>query len=276
MRTGARIGEESARGLAHSRTLARARACFCQTKALRGFTLIEVLLSVGILAGLLVVVLYFYQQAAELRTELLLETERSSSARLLMDRLTTELRTARTHTFYEVPMVGDATYLQFITTDVPSQEAWTGEKLGRITRPESDLKLVSYGTETSLDDTNVLGLGRTEEALVELRTAPSETTIRGTAATNRASVLITDAFRFMRFRYYDGYDWLEAWSETYLPRGVEVTLGAEPLPPEVELAEYPYEVFRRVIALPASNEEDSMDFELPAETAAPQSAEVRR
>src|SRR5688572_24203718 len=84
------------------------------------FTLVEVLLAVGIVAGLLVVVLFFYQQAAQLRTELLVDAERSSSARLLMERLTTELRTARAHTFYEVPLVGHATYLQFITVDLPS------------------------------------------------------------------------------------------------------------------------------------------------------------
>lgn len=225
------------------------------------FTLVEVLLAVGIIAGLLVVVLYFYQQAAELRTELLVAAERSSAARLLMDRLTAELRTARAHTFYEVPMVGDSSYLQFITTDLPSPTAWTGERLGRITRPESDLKLVSYGTEVSREDTNVIGLARAEEPLVELRTAPASEAVLPDidATTNKANtILITDAFRYIRFRYYDGYNWLESWSDTFLPKGVEVTLGSEPMPPEVELEEYPYEVFRRVIYLPGSDADEQI------------------
>ena len=252
------------------------RAKYFRRRVRNAFTLIEVLLAVGIVAGLLVVVLYFYQQAAELRTELLVETERGSAARLLMDRLTAELRTARPHTFYETPMVGDGTYLQFITTDMPSQGSWSGEKLGRVTRPESDLKLVSYGAETSAEDTNVVGLARTEEPLVELRTAPRETTVIEPAATNCNSILITEAFRFIRFRYYDGYNWLEAWSETYLPLGVEVTLGSEALPPEVEPEEYPYEVFRRVIALPGSDEDDALNFEVPEEAIAPLTVEVGR
>ena len=240
------------------------------------FTLIEVLLAVGIIAGLLVVVLYFYQQAAELRTELLVDAERSSAARLLMDRLTTELRTARTHTFYEVPLVGDATYLQFITTDLPSQTAWTGERLGRITKPESDLKLVSYGTEVSLEDTNVVGLARSEEALVELRTAAaSEATLPVGANTNKTNrILITDAFKFVRFRYYDGYKWLENWNDTFLPKGVEVTVGSESMPAEVD--EYPYEVFRRVIALPASDADEQRLRDLLIDPITPATAEVGR
>jgi type II secretory pathway pseudopilin PulG len=229
------------------------------------FTLVEVLLAVGIIAGLLVVVLFFYQQAARLRTELLADAERSSAARLLMERLTSELRTARTHTFYEVPLVGDSTYLQFIAVDLPSQGSWTGERLGRISRPESDLKLVSYGAEVSPEDTNVVGLARAEEPLVELRSAVSETTVVAPGTeTNSHSVLITEAFRYIRFRYWDGYDWLESWSETFLPKGVEVTLGGEPMPAELETPEeYPYEVFRRVIYLPGGGgNEDDMFFDL--------------
>lgn len=242
------------------------------------FTLIEVLLAVAIIAGLLMVVLYFYQQAAELRTELLLDAERSSSARLLMDRLTTELRAARTHTFYEVPMVGDSTYLQFITTDLPSQTAWTGERLGRITKPESDLKLVSYGAEVSLEDTNVVGLARAEEPLVELRTSlANETTLPLDAGTNKTNrILITEAFKYLRFRYYDGYKWLESWNDTFLPKGVEVTLGSEPMPTELDAEEYPYEVFRRVIALPASDADEQMFQDLLIEPITPTTAEVAK
>jgi type II secretory pathway pseudopilin PulG len=242
------------------------------------FTLVEVLLAVGIIAGLLMVVLYFYQQAAELRTELLLDAERSSSARLLMDRLTTELRAARSHTFYEVPMVGDSTYLQFITTDLPSQIAWTGERLGRITKPETDLKLVSYGAEVSLEATNVVGVVRAEEALVELRTTvSSEVTLSTGASTNKTNrIFIAEAFKYLRFRYYDGYKWIESWSDTFLPKGVEVTLGSEPMPADVEAEKYPYEVFRRVIALPTSDADEQRFKGLLTDRVMPTTAEVGR
>jgi prepilin-type N-terminal cleavage/methylation domain-containing protein len=240
----------------------------------RAFTLVEVLLAVGIIAGLLVVVLFFYQRAAQLRTDLLLDAERSSAARLLMERLTAELRTARSHTFYAVPLAGGSTHLQFIAVDLPSQSPWAGERFGRVSHPESDLKLVSYGAEVSLEDTNIVGLGRSEAPLVDLRTAvPESTVVLPAAETNKAnSVLLTEAFRFIRFRYWDGYDWRESWSETFLPKGVEVSLGSEPVPAELEGEEYPYEVFRRVIYLPGSAENDDdmlfdLLFEPTAETA---------
>lgn len=241
------------------------------SRAARAFTLVEVLLAVGIIAGLLVVVLFFYQQAAQLRTDLLVDAERSSSARLLMERITAELRTARTHTFYEVPLVGDSTYLQFIAVDLPTQSGWTGERLGRVSRPESDLKLVSYGAEVSQEDTNIVGLARSEEPLVELRSVVESVAVLPAVETNKtSSIIITDAFRFIRFRYWDGFKWLESWSETYLPKGVEVSLGSEPMPADVEMTEYPYEVFRRVIYLPGSAGDDDLFFDLifePIETA---------
>ena len=244
----------------------------------RAFSLIEVLLAVGIIAGLLGIVLFFYQQAAHLRTELLLETERISAARLLIDRLTTELRAARTHNYYAVPLVGSSSYLQFITTALPSQLNWSGERFGRITRPESDLKLVSYNAGTLPEDTNAVGLTRSEETLVEFRTvAASEATLAPSESTNdTGALLITDQFQFVRFRFWDGYDWLDSWNETFLPKGVEISLGAQPLPPEIDPAEYPHEVFRRVIHIPASVETpDDPLFELMEEPTA-QTAEVAR
>jgi hypothetical protein len=95
------------------------------------FTLVEVLLAVGIIAGLLMVVLYFYQQAAELRTELLLDAERSSARDWSWSIDDGAARGANAYILRSA-LVGDATYLQFITTDLPSQTAWTGERLWAV------------------------------------------------------------------------------------------------------------------------------------------------
>src|SRR5205085_11151267 len=88
------------------------------------FTLIEVVLAIVIAVGMLVVVLFFYQQAADLRTQLLQETEHLSVARLLMDRITGELRTTRRHVFFQGAFIGESDFLQFIKTDIPSRAAW--------------------------------------------------------------------------------------------------------------------------------------------------------
>jgi len=124
----------------------------------------------------------------------------------------------------------------------------------------------------------VVGLARSEEALVELRTAlASEATLPVGASTNNTNrILITEAFKYIRFRYYDGYKWLATWSDTFLPKGVEVTLGSEPMPGDVEVDGYPYEVFRRVIALPASDADEQRLRDLLVEPLTPATAEVRR
>ena len=232
-----------------------------------GFTLIEVLLATVIITGLLVVVLFFYQQSAQLRTDLLVEAERISVARLLMDRITAELRQARRHNYFATPMVGDATSLQFITTALPPTTAWTGESYGRASRPVTDLKFVTYSTSAGEDATNVIGITRSEEPLVEFTTVASTEVFSSTFAveeTNSPAMLLTEQLRVLRFRYFDGAAWQDSWSDTRLPGAVEVTLASDVLPEVDELAEFfgdteaVGEVFRRVIFLPGSRDTGPM------------------
>jgi hypothetical protein len=103
-----------------------------------------------------------------------------------------------------------------------------------------------------------LGSARSEEALVELRDRIGQRSdvARGRGHKQNNRILITDAFKYVRFRYYDGYKWLESWNDTFLPKGVEVTLGSEPMPADVELEKYPYEVFGGSLRCPASDADE--------------------
>ena len=255
--------EQSARGQAHSKSW----------RKLRAFTLIEVLLAVIISIGLLGVALYFYQQAAEFRAQVITETERVSTARLILDKITTELRTARRHGFYEAAFIGESDFLQFIKTDVPSKAAWYGGEYGRARAAETDLKLVRYGVSTTPGTNEVIaGLFRTEEALVEYKQVVETSASVSVAPTNAMAGLLTDSFRYLRFRYWDGTQWVSSWSKASLPRGVEITLGSEAAPVEAvnpvapapiasalrevpRNEEYPYEVFQRIVYLPGSTTE---------------------
>ena len=243
-----------------------------------GFTLLEVILALSIAIGLLVVALYFYQQAAELRTQLLQESERLSTVRLLLDRITTDLRTA-----YAQPQqgfTGNATSMRFIRTDVLSRMAWMASLPGRSAPVETDLKIVSYGITTGVEGTNqvVGGITRVEQALIE-KTGRKEkqkleevipapdvpaagSNVVDSAATSKPAVEpLTDALHFVSFWYWDGAEWSETWDSPDLPRGVEVTLGAEPLPAGLDPLEYPFEIFQRVIYLPGSSEiSDVLEF----------------
>ena len=90
----------------------------------RGFTLIEVVLAIVIAVGLLTGVLVFYRQAAILREEILRKADALSAVRLVMDRISTELRTAPPGTAGTPILSGDSHSLRILHTAVPSKTPW--------------------------------------------------------------------------------------------------------------------------------------------------------
>jgi len=216
------------------------------------FTLLEVVLAISLAIGILLVLLFFYQQAANLRAELVSQAERVSAVRLVMDRMTAELRAARKHGFYPA-VIGDSELLQVITTGDLPQSAWrSGE---RVTRAQTDLKFVRYSVESQMTGTNVVAkaFSRTEEPVVESRrpAAHAGAVVLDTPETKRSEPL-SEEIRFVRFRYWDGKAWLDSWDGTGMPSGVEINLGFEEPPSEEGAAALPDDVFRRVVYLPGS------------------------
>jgi type II secretory pathway pseudopilin PulG len=210
------------------------------------FTLIEVVLAISIAIGIMLVLLFFYHQAASLRAQLMQEAERLSTVRLLMDRISMELRTSRAHAFYEAAFLGDPQFIQFVRTDLVSPAAWKqGE---RVSMAQTDLKLVRYSLNA---DTNaVAGLYREEEPLVETRTVRSASVVVDVEPLKRLEPL-SEEIRYVHFRYWDGTKWLEAWDGVKLPIGVEISLGFE-APVTDEQGFTTGEVFRRVVYLPGA------------------------
>ena len=243
-----------------------------RSRRARAFTLVEVILAISIAIGILVVALYFYSQATNLRAQLLDESDRISSIRLVMDRLTSELRNAFAQP--QTGFHGDATSLQFVTTESPSRAFAT-----RVEAPRTDLRLISYGLSKALDGTNEVatGLTRTEQPLVEKPASTSAFSATAapdaTNAPARSLEPMTDSIRLLRIWYWDGNGWLATWKSDQLPRGVEITLGAEPLPDDASISDYPGELYRRVIYLPTSREiddtSDLFDSIEPASAAPP-------
>jgi len=218
-----------------------------RARARGAFTLIEVVLAIGIAIGIMLVLLFFYNQAANLRAQLMQEAERLSTVRLLMDRITMELRTSRPHAFFEATFIGDTNFMQFPRTELVSDAAWkTGE---RVSSAQTDLRLVRYSMIT---DTNAAaGLYREEEPLVETRTVRSASPTVDVAPPKPPEPL-SEEVRYLHFRYWDGAKWLESWNGTKMPFGVEISLGFEP-PVADEQGNISGEVFRRVVYLPGAN-----------------------
>lgn len=233
-------------------------------QARAAFTLIEVILAIVISLGMLVVVLFFYQQTANFRAQLVEETERLTAVRLILDRLTSELRTARTHPEFAGSFVGSASSIQFIRTDAPTRAAWIGAALGRVESAQTDLRVVRYelrgGSLASPDSPDNLdsegfpefldgetnappaSLVRTEEPLTKMRIVTDANSAVPAAAppAKPPPQPLTSAIQYLRFRYWDGSAWSSSWSGTTLPKGVEVSLGSEPPADDQSFDEFEY------------------------------------
>lgn len=247
------------------------------------FTLVEVVLAILIIVGILGVVLYFYQQAAEVRRRAVDETEYITVARMFLEQMTGELRAARSVETQFAGLEGTSNSLSFVTASMPNITRWiirTNETA--VSTPTTDLKRIRY---TLLSTTNLAdseGLQRSEEflnvpqpALVETNAVSTNAVPRAdtnvvsapppplgmentnlTSITNEVAVAtgnpLTDQIRFLQFRYWSGVMWTDSWSGMELPSGVEVTIGHEAMPKDVLTAGYPFEIFQRVIYLPES------------------------
>lgn len=219
-----------------------------------GFTLVEVILAISLAIGILVLALSFYHEASNLRRQLVVASEQVSTIRLIMDRLASDLRVARAHDWEGFS--GDSTSLQFVKCEVLPATAWTRSQ------PATDLRLVTYGVATGLDGTNqlVLGLTRSERPALEFRQKSSSVMSPESGeviSTNAAPVEpLTDVIRYLNFRFWDGTAWVDSWFDIVPPLAIEVSFGLEPLPDDALPDEYPFEVFRRVVALPSGQESD--------------------
>lgn len=243
-------------------------------RRVRAFTLVEVILAIVIALGILVVVLYFYQQATELRSRVITETERVASARLLMDRITGELRGALPDWSVGPAFLGTSNTIQFVKADVPAFTSWSGGALGRATAPLTDLKRIRYRLE-SVDGTNTAGVVRSEEPLVNRRQLIDLASQPGATNTTAGAVSppVLEEIRFLQFRYWSGTNWVDAWTGDGCPTGVEVSLGSEAVTNGMDLVEYPGELFRRVIFLTANHPTEKPRSGADNKTSSPEEAQ---
>ena len=222
----------------------------------RAFTLVEVVVAISIALGLIGTVLAFYDYALSIRAEVTDEMELVNAERIIMERMTSELRGAIRYPFISMGMEGgtssDPTYrcwCNFITVTIPGPAAWAVRKsTDDPIPPEHDLELVGYRLRVvTYDDgtTSVEGLERTSQKIL----APDGETQEGKQITVS---FLTSHIKFLYLRYWDGANWLESWTGGDLPRAVEITMGPEPLEDNEPILDYlsTHTSFRRMVYLP--------------------------
>ena len=246
------------------------------------FTLLEVLLAVVIAAGLLSTAMYFYHKSSRFRSDLILETERIASARLILNRMSTELRSSLHHPVRNIGFKGGSNWVEFLKTEIPSEASWAilTENSSSAAYPETGYRLIRYELamknviDTGLDnaanremienlnlDNNYDGAPggdfpslKQGDAIdrAERRLLTAKASTNSLAAVRIEPVRITDQLKYMQLRYLNNGNWAENWGGPNPPAGIEISLGIAPLSATNILEEYTNHVYRRIVRIPTS------------------------
>jgi type II secretory pathway component PulJ len=224
------------------------------------FTLVEVVLAIGLATGLLLVALTFYNQAADIRNQVLRESERVSAMRLVLDRLAADLRAAQPMARPGNEFTGDSSSISFVKEACSSVSP--DAPLG--TSGLTDLVRVSLTTSFATNGARLAvgALDRNEVQITQLPASPllansdalflfaSSQTNVPPDQTRAVTEVFADFIRFVRFRYWDGTAWQLGWTNAAPPPGVELVLSAVPNAEDAQPDSFPAEAFRRVVFVP--------------------------
>ena len=246
------------------------------------FTLLEVLFAVVIAAGLLATAMYFYQKSSRFRSDLILETERIASARLILNRMSTELRSTLHHPVRNIGFKGGSNWVEFLKTEIPSEASWamSTENSSSSAYPEAGYRLIRYELamknviDTGLDNTanremiENLNLDNNSDVApggdfpslkqgdaidrTERRLLTAKASTNSLATVRIEPVRITDQLKYMQLRYLNNGNWAENWGGPNPPAGIEISLGIDPLSVTNLLEEYTNHVYRRIVRIPTS------------------------
>lgn len=232
------------------------------------FTLLEVVLAIGLMVGLIGAALALHRHVQDVKGDLMADAEFTMTRWRVMDRLTAELQAALLEVRTAEPaavaaprggLSGSAEQLDFFCARLPGTGAWL-DRRGAAWPPEHDVQQVEYRLRYSEG-------GDGQSRIDGLERASRHVAPAGAAAVDQVD-LIAPGIRFFRVRYHMGDPtdsagafagvtedgWVESWSGGDLPLAVELTLGRQERPGDMEPTEYlaQYPTFRRVVHLPGS------------------------
>lgn len=182
----------------------------------RSFTLLEVLVALGLAAALLSTVFSFYFNVLNTRSRLLDRSEQFRAATTFIDRIEADLLVCVAGSQQlNAGVVGDSTSLTIAARSVAASLAERG-----LLDPAvySDLQITEYMFDQSA--------GRIE---LSRRTAHDDET--------ETSEMLTDNVARVRLRYYDGTRWSDSWNSitaNVLPHAVEIAIWFDTNEPDTE------------------------------------------
>ena len=224
----------------------------------RGFTLIEVLLATGLMVVVMAGWFALADNVRRVREVLDSEPQLVRVQTQIMDMITEELRFVMADdsaTRPEFALLGGSDRIRYFTVALPSLAAWVDpDATTEFIPPELDRRRVRYQLEIDPDTEEVLGI---ERILLKNIYSPNRNILYPDPDSVEVATRLTEQIKFLRFRYHIGVltdGWGNGWTQPELPLAVEITLGTEPLPEDMEVDEYltTYETRTRVVYLPGS------------------------
>jgi hypothetical protein len=229
----------------------------------RGLTLLEVVLAITLVVGLMAGLFAFSRRTMDVRGELADDARRLAADRIVLDRLTAELRAANASRFLRLGLGGSSRQVQFVTSAVPGPAVWVRpEAMEQPPAREHDLRLVGYRLRVATDERGevlrdengcaiIEGLERSSRKVLAAPAVQEGERLDETPPVRR--LLLAPHCKFLHLRYWTGDAWIGSWRGGDLPAAVEIHLGAVPCPEGMAVDDYlaAYPTRRRVVYLPA-------------------------
>lgn len=225
-------------------------SCAARRNRRRALTLLEVLLAIGLMVLVSLLLFSFYDQVMRTRESSLKVTTAGYLAKMVAHQIAEEIRASNGFMSTLGPGVtGKERFISFQTVTLPDRKLFRQRGIEELPPPaECDIRQVQYYLAYDQDDENYtypngttgkapLGLVR-REVKTHFQTALFE------KDENSVSLdLVSPELKFIRFRYYDGVDWLDRWDlglqpegkmGNSLPQAIEITVGYQEVPPPEE------------------------------------------
>lgn len=214
-----------------------------------GLTLLELLLALGLIILVSGMMFEFYEVSLKSREAGTRQMQHSYLARLVAMSIAEEIRGANGFVKSVGPgVLGDKRFIQIQTIVLPDPNLWRRLSIKDAVPPaECDVRQVQYYLAydedeqfSYPDDTEAdkpLGLVRREVRTLH------QALIREDQAQSVTLDLVSADIKYVRFRYFDGAEWIDRWDigqdqagtmGNSLPQAVEITVGYRALPPPTE------------------------------------------
>ncbi len=206
-------------------------------RAARALTLLEVVISIALIAMLLGALLTFFWQTLTVRDQAVLAADRTQLVQQILGRMADELRGSVGLEQISFPVehfVGDRRRIRFLTAPLPPDESYAFYRESEEhPAPRHDLREITYELWVDPDQTAeggeplVGGIVRTERRAID-PTIREEEVADGEDLLYLRHDLWSPELGYLEFRYFDGVEWTTRWQVTEgnpLPHLVQITVG---------------------------------------------------